>query len=109
LVLVRYWLISVLKLTKGGFALPVTITPREPPGDVGGYNRPVILLTSAEELMYERRPRLSIVLWSDRVLTYPADPSPVTVDLFCATSPTDVLRSVGELMYLEEPRPATVL
>jgi hypothetical protein len=41
----------VLKFMKGGSDVPVTMTPRLPPGLVFGYKMPVAVLTSAEELI----------------------------------------------------------
>ena len=48
--------------------VPVTTTPRFPPKEVAGYRRPVTVLVSAEELIYDARPRFATVLWRERLL-----------------------------------------
>jgi hypothetical protein len=47
----------VLKLIYGGSELPVTTIPRLPPPEEAGYNKPVTVLVSAEELIYIAWPR----------------------------------------------------
>jgi hypothetical protein len=101
--------LRLLKLIYGGSDVPVTTTPRFPPGVEGGYRIPAIVLARDRELTYDASPKFWTVLCKERLLIYPYVPRPTTVERVWVFKPTQELSRVGELMYREDPRPTTVL